>query len=318
MARRRESLQRNWPYMLTATLLSILLWVAVSADTVSQQTIPADLLIINNDRRYVLAHSEPAPDAVSVIFTGRAGDLVSLSVQRPQIIISVERVDSLEWEMDLLPEMVRGRGGRELVDVHAVSVRPNRLLLRFQPRAQKVVPVIPQVRFSFADGYAQSDSVRAEPGAVSIEGAEDAVNQIDSVFTVPITRERLREAVALEVPLVEPDVVGPVELSLSSVRILVGVEPRSERVFPGIPVSVRGVGAADVRVEPSLVDVRVVGPRTAVQALRPEALSTWIELAGTRELGRMMAIQADTLGPFLEVVIDPDSARVVRTSAQGG
>lgn len=314
MAGWRETLERNWPYMLTATLLSVLLWVSVSAEKFSQQTIPTDLVIINNDRRYVLTDREPASDVVSVTFTGQAGDLVSLSVQRPRIFVPIDSVQSLVWELELTPDMVMGRGGRELVDVRAVNVRPERLRLRFQPRAQKVVPVVPNVQVTLADGFVMFDSLHVEPSAVAVEGPEDAVAQIDKVLTVPVVRERVRESVALEVPLERPGHDELVSLSLSSVRISVSVEPKAERSFPGVPLSVVGVGVGDFRVEPPLVDVRLVGPRSAVASVRPEALLPWIELASPADVGRPLPIRLDAPSAFVEFTIVPDSARVVTTS----
>lgn len=310
MAGWRKTLERNWVYMLAGTLLSVLLWVAVSADTVAQQMIPADLVIINGDRHYVLTEREPETDAVAVVFTGRAGDLVGLSVARPQIFVSIDSVESLDWEVRLRPEMVKGRGGRELIDVRAVSVRPNVLRLHFEPRAQKVVRVAPRVRVTLAAGYTMADSVRAEPGAVAVEGPENAVSRIDSVVTAPVVRDRLRESITVEVPLEQPDARGLVELSSPSVRVTVSVEAVGERVFPGIPVSTLGGGG--FRVEPPLVDVRLSGPRSAVESVRPEALSPRIELTDFSDYDGRFPILLPAPGPFLDVVIEPDSARVVK------
>lgn len=309
----RETLERNWPYMVTATLLSVLLWVAVSAETVSQATIATDLVIINNDRDYVLTAREPESDVVSVVFAGDAGDLVSLQVQRPQIFVSIDSVTSLVQEIELTADMVKGRGGRELVDVRPAGIKPDVIRLQFQPRAQRVVPVIPTLDINLADGYMLADSVRVDPSAVAVDGPEDAVAQIDSVFTVPVVRERLRESIEAEAPLALPEASSLVTFSVPSARVTVAVDARAERVFPGLPLRVRGLDATEYRVEPSLVDVTLIGPRTALTTVRPEALLPWIELSGEADLGRMLPVYLDSPAAFVEFVIEPDSARVVRT-----
>lgn len=314
MADFRTTLRRNWLYMLTGTLLSVFLWVAVSADTVSQQTISVDLLIVNGDRRYVLTEREPATDAVSVAFTGRAGDLATLFVSRPQVFVRIDSVESLLWDITLTPQMVKGRGGRELVDVRAVSVRPNEIRLHFQPRARKVVRVVPQLRVGLADGYVFADSVRAEPGSVTVEGPEASVSRVDSVMTLPIERIGLQESFSVEIPLENPDADSLLELSWPTVRVTLSVEPRVERVFPGLPLSVSGPVTRAVRVEPSLVDVRLFGPRSAVEAVRAEALSPRVEFAGPGDLGSLLPIRLPAPAPFVEVLLDPDSARVLRAA----
>ncbi len=305
----RTTVRRNWLYMLTATLLAVLLWVAVSADTVAQRTIPTDLVVYATDPAYVLTELEPPIQAVSVVFTGRQGDLSALSVSRPQILVSTDSVESPLWDVELTPDMVTGRGGRELVDVRAVSVRPGRLRLHFERRAQKVVPVVPRVSLIMASGFVQADSLRVDPPAVQVSGPEAKVENIDSVVTVPVVRERLRESISVEIPLEQPDPAGQVELSSSSVRVTVAVEPRAEQVFFGVPVAVRGADRADVVIEPSLVDVRISGPRSAVESVRSEMLTPLVVLRGPAD-GSLLPIQLPPLGPFIQVVIDPDSARV--------
>ncbi len=304
--------------MLTAALVSAFLWVAVSADTVRQDTILADLVLINGDRRYVLTNQEPETDVVSVVFTGRAGDMARLLVSRPQVFVSIDSVESQKWEINLSPDMVTGRGGRELEDVRALSVSPEQLTLTFQPRAQKVVPVIPVVNLGIATGYALADSPQVDPGAVQIEGPERIVTRIDSVFTVPVVRDGVTETVNVEVPLEEPEPQDVVSLSTQVVRVTVGVEPSIERVFPAIPLSVSGVDITNFRIEPSLVDVRISGPRSAVAGVRPETLAPIIQIDGPQDVGRYLPIRLPASDPLLNVSVEPDSARVIEREVSPG
>jgi len=308
----QTNLKRNWIYMLTGTLIAVFLWVAVSADTVAQQTIPTELVVYETDPDYVLTGTEPAIEAVSVVFTGRAGDLAALSVSRPQILVTIGTVETDSIDFALTPSMVRGRGNRELVDVRAVSVRPDRLRLYFQSRIEKLVSVVPEVNLTFANGFMRSDSTRADPSAVRISGPEAAVDAIDSILTRLVVRERLRESISEDVPLELTDPTGQVDLSLTSVRVSVPVEPVAEEVFIGVPVVVSGAPSADVRVEPSLVDVRIRGPRSAVAAVRAEALRPLVVVLGPADFGRLLPIEILPPSPFIDVTIDPDSARVER------
>ena len=313
----QKTFQRNWLYMLAATLLSVLFWVAVSADTVSQRLIPAELVIINGDRRYIQTGQQPERETVDVLFTGREGAMLALSVARPQIYVSLDSVESETLEIELDPSMVSGRGGRELGETRAVSVRPNRFILRFEPRAQKVVRVAPRVALSFADGYMMADSVRVQPGVVSIEGPKSAVDSIESVSTEHVTRQLLRESIDLEVPLEEPDPDRFIELSALSVRVRVTVERRTERVFPGIPVGAPGVDISRIRLEPSLVDIKIIGPQSAVDAVRPEALLPSVVVRDDSDYGNMLSIELPQPGAFLRVLLEPDSTRVTRIDGTG-
>jgi YbbR domain-containing protein len=304
--------KRNWLYMLTGLLISVFLWLAVSADTVAQQTLLAELVIVNADRRFVMTEQEPATREVSVVFTGRAGDLALLSISRPQIVVAIDSVNAPAREVMLEPSLVKGRGGRDLGDVRAVSVRPERLTLRFERRATKVVPVVPIVQVQPGEGYVFADSPRAEPSAVAVEGPEASVALIDSVLTVPVRDQNVRQSRDIEAPLEHPS-DSLVVFSSQSVRIVVAIEARAERVFPGIPVGIGGGAVGGLRVEPSLVDVRISGPRSRVEAVRPEDLSPEVMVRSPGEVGRSLPISMGGLDPFLVAVFEPDSARAVRS-----
>jgi len=315
MSKWQTTIRKNWPYMLTAALLSLFLWVAVSADTVGQQAIDADLVIVNQDPRFVVTERQPSTDVVSVVFTGRLGDLTALWVQRPQLVVLVDSVGaSLVWDVDLSPDMVAGRGGRDLGDVRAVTVSPQSLRLRFQPKGEKTVRVVARLDIKMAGGFVQSDSVHLEPRSVNIVGPAPSVAQVDSIFTVPIVREQVSQSINLTVPLEQPAPRGLLTLSVPNVRLSVPVEPRSERVFPGIPLSLSGMSGSELKLSPSLVDVRVSGPRSAVESVRPEALLPWVEVGDQDDYDRLLPIILPAPAPFLEITIDPDSARVLSES----
>lgn len=308
MAGWRKTIERNWLYMVAATLLSVLLWVGVSADTVSQRWIPADLVIINGDRRYIQTGQDPEAESVDVLFTGREGAMLALSVARPQVLISLDSVESTTYEIDLDPRMVTGRGGRELGDVRAVGVRPDHVRLLFERRAQKVVPVVPNVILSFAEGYTMADSVRVKPGVIAVEGPASKVEGIDSLVTVPIQRQRLSESIDVEVFLELTDSLPHVELSSSAVNVTLKVEEREERVYPGIPVGLLSGEAGEFRIEPSLVDIRLTGPRSSVAGVRPESLTPGVHAPA--ESAAVVPIILESPGPFIRVELMPDSAAV--------
>jgi YbbR domain-containing protein len=309
-------MKRNWLYMVTGALLSIFLWVAVSADRAGEPTdYSADLFVNNGDERYVLTEMEP--EQVTVRFTGTSFDLARLSP--PEIRILIDSVTSEVFEVRLTWDMVivKGRGGQEL-DVRAVRVLPDLLTLKFEPRAQKEVRVVPATHLiNLADDYVMADSVRSEPGTVVVDGPESAVAAIDSVLTAPVPGERLRRSISVEVPLAEPEPSGLVELWSPTVLVTVSVEPRGERVIPGIPLAASGASAGGFRLEPSLVDVRISGPRSAVAAIRPEALAPRIQVSGPRDYGRMLPVIIDLPSPFMSVEVSPDSARVVPVESAG-
>jgi len=308
----RATLKQNWLYMLTAILVSLFLWVGVSADRVAQRDIPAELTVINNDRRYVIVEREPAAEVVTVTFTGRAGDLGFLEASRPQIFVPIDSVESLTTEVALTPDMVRTRGGRDL-DVRAMGVRPDRIQMRFEPRAQKVVRVVPRLTIDPATGYVQTDSPTVQPGAVAVSGPESALRGIDSVMTAPIVKDDVRAPIDTAIPLERPLNGGRVELSSPSVRVRVPIDAWVERTFAQVPVVVSGVEENAVIVEPSLVTIRLAGPESVVEAVEIEQLTPRVELDTLSETERLHPVVLAAPDRRLQVDVRPDSVRVRRS-----
>ena len=326
----RRSLRRNWPYMLTGTLLSVFLWVAVSARTQDNTTIGADLFIVH-DPLFVLTGREPAlgrltqispaqarlSDAVSVRLAGDAIDLTALSIFKPEMTITVDSIAAPIVEVELDPADVRGRGGRELVGVRAVEVEPSQLTLLFERRDGKVVPVVPRVEISPEPGYALASQLRIEPSSVAVDGPESAIAAIDSVLT-RTWRRQVRRSVDVLVPLEPPDPQGLVNLSTTSVRATQRIEPLLERRFPRVSVSVEGELADSLGLEPGVVDVTVSGPQSTVEALQRGLLRPQVRVAGVTNAGLPLPVLLRPLGPFLEVRVEPDSLRLVIVGGSGG
>ncbi len=99
-------------------------------------------------------------------------------------------------------------------------------------------------------------------------------------------------------------------------RIRLGIEPRIERVFPGVPVNLVGI-ATGYRVEPPVVDLRLSGPRGTVNALKAGELVPRVEVQGPVEQPLKLPVVLSLPSPFLTVEVVPDSARVVPADAEG-
>ena len=315
MADWRSTLRQNWPYMVTAVLVSLFLWVGVSADKVQQEAVSADLIVINNDREYVLTRREPAMDVVTVAFRGSAFDIGRLDISRPQIIVPIDSVESPVMEMTLSPDLVRARSGRELTAVQAVDVEPDRITLYFQPRVQKVVRVVPDLRLQLAEGFALGGPVTVEPQAIAIAGPDSAVAVTDSIMTAPISRNDVRSSIDTEVPIGRPPGGQLLETSESNVRVRVPVEPVIERIVENIAVLVPGIGDGEYTVRPPVVEVSLMGPRSLVESIDREALVARIDFRDEGDYGKPLEVRVTPPDSGIDVSVRPDSVRVIRTGS---
>lgn len=314
----RDTFQRNWIYMVAAGLLSLLLWVAVNAGTVTQQIVVADLVVVNGDGRYVVMDTEPQTSTAEVLFTGRRADFLALSVARPRVVVLIDSVESRVQKVALAPRMVRGPDGGDLGDVRALQVlRPDTVRIQFEPRARKVVRVVPRVGISMADGYMVADSIRVKPGVVLVEGPESGVASVDSLSTAPVSREELRESLKVEVPIESPPARG-LRLSASTVEVTVPVDVRAERLITRVPVRIVGSDrneAGAFNLQPARVDLHLSGPERRLADLDPSTLVPRVALPEAVSEPTWARVSIGGLPPFVRGRVSPDSVRVSREAS---
>jgi YbbR domain-containing protein len=309
----RRSVRENWPYMLIAFALAVALWLGVSAEAATQQDVPVRLIVQNLDPRYVLT-SRP-PTQVAVTFHGPARDLLQLTVfSRPRpVVVTVDRVRSLVQVVELRPEMV---GVPEGVKATPIAVDPPTLRLRFEPAAQRQVPIVPRVDARPAEGFALAGPVEVTPTQATVTGAQSAVRALDTLWTVPLRLENLSAPVDRELEVERPDVESPLELWPETVRVRIPVEPAEQRVVEGVRVEIAdGEGNLFVAL-PAEVRVQVRGAQSRVAGVRPEDLEARVRLRRQAPTEGWYAVEARTRDPYLEAAA-LDSVRVVALRARG-
>lgn len=305
----REAITRRWQYKVAALFVAVLLWVTVSTDEQQEQAVPTRIEWELRDSSHVLVE---APGQVQTVFQAQMGDLLSFVGNNPVIRYSVDTVTSREMRISLATSMVQyGQVG----SARPVAVRPSQVLLRFEPRVRRRVPVRPRVRAEAAEGFAVADSPRAEPDSVAISGAESEVERIDELTTEEVVLEELEDEVRRDVPVRLPDDAPNVSADPEIVLVTVDVDSVAERTLR-VPVRIRGGDAGRVGVEPDSVTVRLRGPATPVAAVPADSVDAWVDLSdGLPEAGESAAfpVAVGLSGhPRVEATAEPAEAEVRR------
>lgn len=302
----RLAWQRNWPYMLIAFALSVALWFSMIVEAPTQQAVPADLVVVNKDERYVLVSTPP--ERADITVRGRGRDLLRLWFNRPRLVYTVDVVRSRVDDVELRPEMVALAEG---VDAQVVDVKPARLELRFEPLRERSVAVGARVEAVPAEGYALAGPVKIAPARILVRGPESGVAKVDSLFTMPLRLEGIDATVVRDVQVELPDDVGgSLELAAATVRVEVPVEPAVTRVLRNLPVRLVGPGAALLRPSPSRVSVTLWGPESAVSRVTPGDLEARVRVRGREQAGAWLAVEVRAGNPYVEAAVT-DSVRVL-------
>lgn len=301
----RATWEKNWPYMLIAFALAVVLWLSVSAEGATQQEIPVRLIVQNLDTRYVMT-SRP-PDRVNVLFRGPGRDLFQFAVfAQPRLLYRVEAVRSRVQEVELTADMVALPEGAK---VTPTDVRNGRLVLRFEPALERSVRVVPRVEVIPAPGFALSGPIAVHPARVEIRGAESAVHAIDTLWTVPLRLEGLADTAVREIEIERPDVESPLELATERVRVEVAVEPAIEVVFEDVPVRLVGAAVEGLAAAPARVSVHVRGPQSRVARIGADQVDARVRLNDGEARAGWHVVEVIVPDRFVEAAAS-DSVRV--------
>lgn len=300
-----ESLLRDhWPYKLAALFIVFLLWLDLTAGERQSQEVVTRLVVDVQDSAWVLVG---APDAVATTFQGRNRDLLALIGDEPELHVGVREVSGPVMRFALDPDLVAY--DREL-GVRATLVVPTSVELQFERRAERRVPVVPDIVTAPAMGFTVMRPLLVEPDSVTVRGGESQVESIRQVATRRVSLEDLRNAVMRDLPLASPTGARGVELDPPSVLVTVPVD---SLVVREVRLPVRAVGAASnrVRVQPDSVQVVVRGAATAVRRQLESVTQVTVRVEAVPSGPEIRRVEVEmTTGGFVSASPRPEQVTV--------
>ncbi|MFQ5747297.1 MAG: CdaR family protein [Gemmatimonadota bacterium] len=299
----RAALLNNWGYKISAFLLATLLWVNVTADERQTQDVATLLEIEVRDTAWVLVG---APADVRTAFQGPTRDLLALSLdgRGPVIRQVIDSVTGPGMDVTLSSDDVRFD---RTLDVRPVGVAPTVLSLRFEPRVERVVPVVPDLEPTPASGWTIVRPFLVQPDSARVWGAESAVRSVSRLGTSRVPLEDLDHTVTRELPILLPPGLGEVEFEPPTTLVTVQVDSLVERRLR-LPVTAVGPGAAGVRLSEDSVVATVRGAWGAVRSRLPTLRAAIVRvdrrLGGPEALPVVVDLPEDL---FITVEVQPPS-----------
>ena len=257
----RALLFEDWTLKVLALAITLGLWFAVTTQrapaTVRLRAVQLDFVLPEG----VEIGNDPL-DEVDVTLEGSQGKLAELNARN-----LIARADMT----DLRPgDRVARLSDKNVVmdlpeGVRIVEINPRSITLHLEPVVERDVAV--EARFEGAppEGFARG-AAAVTPERIRVRGPQSHVNAVERAFTETISLAGRREPLAL--PQVAVDIpdhkVVPLDATVS-VRVEIG-EEQSERRLSNVSVRSESGGV----VSPSTAAVTLRGPRSVVEALRPD------------------------------------------------
>ena len=266
----RALLFEDWTLKLVALAITLGLWYAVTT-----QRAPAQMRLRAVQLDFILPEgvdigNEPL-DEVDVTLEGSQGKLAELNARN-----LVARADVTDLRTgDRVLRLTDKNVLMDLPDgVRIVSINPRSVTLHLEPLTERDVPVEARFEGEPPAGFVRGD-VQVSPPLVRVRGPQTHVAAVERAFTETISLAGQRETLFL--PQVAVDIpnqkVVPSDAAVA-VRVEIG-EEQAERRFGDVAVR----SASGAPVSPHSVALTLRGPRSIVEALRPEDVRLVIEVA---------------------------------------
>lgn len=266
----RALLFEDWTLKLVALGITLGLWYAVTTQRAPAQTrlraVQLDFILPEG----VEIGNEPV-DEVDITVEGSQSKLVELNARN-----LVARADVTDLSTgDRVLRLTDKNVSMELPEgVRIVNINPRSLTLHLEPLVERDIAV--EARFEGAppEGF-RTGAVQVTPASVRVRGPQSHVAAVERAFTETILLAGRRET--LTIPQVAVDIPDHKVVPLASevsVRVEIG-EEQAERRFPNVGVR----SASGAPVSPQAVTLTLRGPRTVVEALRPEEVRLVVEVA---------------------------------------
>lgn len=316
----RRIFLQNLPQKAFALAMAVALVVFVREDKTTQVTATVRVRVAKPEDRVLVS---PVVDKVTVVIEGRYGALRKLDMES-LAPLDINLTGSEGEQISFEPEMFKLPPGMVVR-----QVRPAAMVVRFEPKQERRVPVSVVTSGDPAIGF-RVTTITVEPPEVQIEGAASVVEAISKVETLPVELAGRSQSAQVLVPLrPQPAFVtflGPVKYRVT----LTIEEKRGTRMINDVPVTVVGVPGTTPawEVSPALVDVTVHGPARLLDALSPASLTAQVEAKDLDRQRRMLytrPVRVDPPDGLTLVEVKPAKVTLVRAApgrgppqAQGG
>jgi len=305
--------RRNWQLKLSAFAMAVLLWTVPTFEAQSRQVFDSvPVRVALNDPQWAL-RGNPIPSTVSVTVSGPARSLFSLAVDRPSIVIPIDSVLAADTFLVLRTSWVRLP---DPGDVVVEEVVPNSINLQFEVIKDRPVAVGVHVTGQLREGLARTGPPEVTPSVIRAFGPESRVEDLDSVFLVPLDLGRVQGS---EVFVLGIDTVAARGLTLSDLQasVRVPVDSMASRELTEVQVRLP-ILESDPQLEarPSSVSVVLFGAPDLLNAVDPASLRVTLGSGRAPSLSpgqeERVSLVVDGLPEFVEASTSPQSVVVRR------
>ena len=263
-------------------VIAFVFWFFIKSE--DTYTVNLDIPLVARNLQEQKTYKEEVPESIFVTLKGTGRSFIWLRVFNNfygddfKAVIDLSSItDEYNFELDSYykenPEKIVLPSSLDLQFVEVLN--PRNVQIKLQRYMVKKVPIESQIFVSTEPGYIALGE-QFSPDSISIGGPEEAVNQIDFVFTEKDTLIDLVASVNGNWSILNPNKL--VSFDPKKVDALIDVQPISETIITGIPVElINKPNDVNVFVNPATVSLTIVGGLKQITNILPEDIDVIID-----------------------------------------
>ena len=263
-------------------VIAFVFWFFIKSE--DSYTVNLDIPLVARNLQEQKTYKEEVPESIFVTLKGTGRSFIWLRVFNNfyrddfKAVIDLSSItDEYNFELDSYykenPEKIVLPSSLDLQFVEVLN--PRNVQIKLQRYMVKKVPIESQILVFTEPGYIALGE-QFSPDSISIGGPEEAVNQIDFVFTEKDTLIDLVASVNGNWSILNPNKL--VSFDPKKVDALIDVQPISETIITGIPVElINKPNDVNVFVNPATVSLTIVGGLTQITNILPEDIDVIID-----------------------------------------
>jgi len=263
-------------------VIAFVFWFFIKSE--ESYTVNVDIPLVARNLQEQKTYKEEVPESIFVTLKGSGRSFIWLrlfsnfySDDFKSVIDLSSITDEYNFQLDSYykenPEKIVLPSSLDLEFVEVLS--PRNIQIKLQRYMVKKVPIQSQILVSTEPGYIALEGVFT-PDSISIGGPEEAVNDINFVYTEKDTLSNLVASLNGSWTIVNPNKL--VSFDPKKVDGLINVQPISETIVTSIPVQLINKPAdVNVFVNPATVSLTIVGGLEQIANIVPEDIDVIID-----------------------------------------
>ena len=263
-------------------VIAFVFWFFIKSE--ESYTVNLDIPLVARNLQEQKTYKEEVPESIFVTLKGSGRSFIWLrlfsnfySDDFKSVIDLSSITDEYNFQLDSYykenPEKIVLPSSLDLEFVEVLS--PRNIQIKLQRYMVKKVPIQSQILVSTEPGYIALEGVFS-PDSISIGGPEEAVNDINFVYTEKDTLSKLVASLNGSWTIMNPNKL--VSYDPKKVDGLINVQPISETIVTSIPVQLINKPVdVNVFVNPATVSLTIVGGLEQIANIVPEDIDVIID-----------------------------------------